>query len=184
MTSAPTSSPKADYGALQNLIERLYRLCYDLAGAALVFLMAVTVVDVIGRNLGLFTVRGIIEISTMAVVLIGFLALPFSLIVGGHIVVDLATLRLAVRTNRRIDAFWLSVAAMCLGFVAWLMWFAAAKAWRENALSLDLQLPMTMFWIPATIGMTLAPIACLIAAWRKARGDDKAVRGAQHDQSA
>ena len=161
------SNPIPHHGTLQNLIERLYRVCYDLAGAALVFLMAVTVIDVAGRNLGLFTVRGIIEISTMAVVLIGFLALPFSLIVGGHIVVDLATLRLSTRTNRCIDAFWLAVAALCLGFVAWLMWFAAAKAWRENALSLDLQLPMAIFWIPAAIGMTLAPIACLIAAHRK-----------------
>lgn len=144
-------------------MERLFRWCHDLAGASLVFLMTVTVADIIARNLGLFTVRGVVELSTMAVVLIGFLALAYSFKLGGHIVVDLATMRLSARVNRRIDAFWLRVAGLCLGFVAVLMWNATFKSYRANDLSLDLQLPMVVFWLPASIGMTLAPIACFFA---------------------
>ena len=154
----------------QSMIRALFRFCYDLAGVSLVFLMTITAIDILGRNAGLYSVRGVIEISTMAVVLIGFLALPHSLIVGGHIVVDLATLHVPERINKRIDAFWLVVAAICLSFVAWLMWGAALKSWRDNVLSLDLQAPMAIFWFPATIGMTLAPIACLLAAMAKVRG--------------
>ncbi|MSQ73415.1 MAG: TRAP transporter small permease [Betaproteobacteria bacterium] len=151
-------------------IKTVFGVCHDLAGVSLVILISITAIDIVGRNAGLFSVRGVIEISTMAVVLIGFLALPHSFIVGGHIVVDLATLHVPERINNRIDAFWLVVAAICLAFVAWLMWGAAFKAWKEDALSLDLQAPMAIFWFPAAIGMTLAPVACLMAAFRKVRG--------------
>ncbi|MFN0304454.1 MAG: TRAP transporter small permease [Burkholderiales bacterium] len=152
---------------------RIFRWCYDLAGISLVFLMAITVTDIAARNLGLFSMRGIVELSTMAVVLIGFLALPYSFHLGGHIIVDLATMRLGKPTNRRIDAFWLVAAAVCLGFVAYLMWGATAKAYRTNDLSLDLQLPMVVFWLPASLGMTLAPIACVWTAVSMLRMPDR-----------
>jgi TRAP-type C4-dicarboxylate transport system permease small subunit len=157
------------YFSVGTLIRVVFRYCYDFAGCSLVFLMTITAIDIFGRNTGLYSIRGVIEISTMAVVLIGFLALPHSLIVGGHIVVDLATLRVPARINKHIDAFWLIVAAVCLGFVAWLMWGAALKALRDNVLSLDLQAPMAIFWVPAAIGMSLAPFACLLTAFEKLR---------------
>lgn len=138
----------------------------DLAGATLVALMIITVTDIIARRAGLFSVRGIVEISTMAVVLIAFLALANSFILGGHIVVDLATNHLSERTNRRIDAAWLAVAAACLSLIAYLMWHSTVKNYQDGAISLDLQVPMVIFWLPATVGMTLAPIACLIALYR------------------
>ena len=145
---------------------RAVRAFADLAGAALVILMLITILDIVARRAGFFSVRGIVEISTMAVVLIGFLALPNSFLLGGHIVVDLATSRLPERVNRRIDAGWLGVAACLLAFVAYRMWVATLKNYHEGAVSLDLQAPMVAFWLPATIGISLAPMACLIAMYR------------------
>ncbi len=150
-------------------MNRLLRWCHDIAGIALVFLMTITVLDIVARNFGLFSLRGTVELSTMAVVLIGFLALPYSFRLGGHIIVDLATMRLAPRTNARIDALWLVIAAVLLACVAYLMWGATAKSYRSNDLSLDLQLPMLVFWLPASVGMSLAPIGCLWAAVRRIR---------------
>lgn len=148
-------------------MSRILRWCHDIAGIALVFLMAITVLDIVARNLGLFSLRGTVELSTMAVVLIGFLALPYSFRLGGHIVVDLATTRVKARTNARIDALWLVLAAVLLAGVAWLMWGATLKSYRSNDLSLDLQLPMLVFWLPASVGMSLAPIGCIWAAIRR-----------------
>lgn len=138
----------------------------DVAGGTLVVLMLITIVDIVARRMGLFSVRGIVEISTMAVVMIGFLALSNSFLLGGHVVVDLATTHLSERTNRRIDGIWLAVAAFLLAFVAYRMWLATLKAYHDGAISPDLQAPMAAFWLPATIGISLAPIACLIAAYR------------------
>ena len=148
-------------------MSRVLRWCHDVAGIALVFLMAITVLDIVARNLGLFSLRGTVELSTMAVVLIGFLALPYSFRLGGHIIVDLATLRLGARVNARIDALWLVIAAVLLAGAAYLMWGATMKSYRSNDLSLDLQLPMLVFWLPASVGMSLAPIGCLWAAFRR-----------------
>jgi TRAP-type C4-dicarboxylate transport system permease small subunit len=151
---------------LQGAFERAVQACADVAGVTLVFLMLLTIVDIVARRAGFFSVRGIVEISTMAVVLIAFLALPNSFILGGHIVVDLATTKLSERANRRIDAVWLGVAAGLLAFVAYEMWAATLKNYQRGAISPDLEIPMVTFWLPATIGISLAPIACFIAMYR------------------
>ena len=151
------------------IVERLLRYCFDLAGITLVVLMLVTVVDIAARHLGLFTVRGIIEISTLAVVMIGFLALPYSFVLGGHIVVDLATLYLPSNVNRTIDKAWIIFAGFCLFFMAILMWQATFRAYHTNDISLDLQLPLVWFWAAASVGMTLAPLACLLALRRSSK---------------
>ena len=103
---------------LDTAFRRCAQACADVAGATLVVLMLITVTDIVARRVGIASVRGIVEISTMAVVLIAFLALANSFILGGHIVVDLATGHLSERTNRRIDAIWLAVAALCLTLIA------------------------------------------------------------------
>ena len=149
------------------------RACADVAGATLVVLMLTTVVDIIARRAGLFSVRGIVEISTMAVVLIGFLALANSFLLGGHIIVDMATTWLPHRVNRRLDAIWLGFAAACFVFLAIMMWRATWKNYQENAVTLDLQLPMAILWLPATIGVSLASIACLTAMVRTWRTPDE-----------
>jgi TRAP-type C4-dicarboxylate transport system permease small subunit len=150
-----------------SILKRIFLLCSDFAGLVLVLLMSTTVADVIGRRFGLLNVRGIIEISTMTVVLIGFLALARSFVVGGHIIVDLVTAWLPRRVNDRIDAIAMVIAALCLSFLAFLMWRATTKNYNTHAISLDLQIPMVIFWLPAAAGVTLAPIACTMSAYRK-----------------
>ena len=150
---------------MQKVFFRLTQACADLAGAALVFLMLVTVFDVMMRRTGLLSVQGIVEMSTMAVVLIGFLALAYSFLLGGHIVIDLATAWLSPRANRNLDAFWLIVYSICLLFLSVMMWRATWKIYLDEAVSLDLQLPMVMFWIPASLGMSLASVGCFVAAF-------------------
>jgi TRAP-type C4-dicarboxylate transport system permease small subunit len=143
---------------------RLTRACADFAGAALVFLMLVTVFDILMRRTGLLSVQGIVEMSTMAVVLIGFLALAYSFLQGGHIVIDLATAWLSPRANRKLDAIWSVVYSICLLFLSIMMWRATWKIYQDESVSLDLQLPMAMFWIPASLGMSLASVGCLVSA--------------------
>ena len=149
---------------MKTIFAKWSQICADIAGATLVFLMLVTVFDIVVRRTGLLSVQGIVEISTIAVVLIGFLALANSFLLGGHIVIDLATAWLEPRTNRALDVTWLIVYSICLAFVSVMMWRATWKIFQDDLVSLDLQLPMVWFWIPASIGMSLASIGCLVAA--------------------
>ena len=154
------------YPHLERIFEQLIKWCFYLAGASIVFLMSITVIDIVLRQIGLISVRGTVEMSTMAVVLIGFLALSHSFVRRGHIVVDLVTQRLPAHINRRIDAAWLVMAAVVFALMALLMWRSTIEAFQDNDVSLDLQITMTVFWIPASIGMSLAPVACLLMARR------------------
>lgn len=157
------------------ILKVAFGLATDLAGVALVVLMAATVVDIVTRQLGLLNIRGIVEISTFAIMLIGFMALAGSFAAEAHIVVDLATQWLPRRFNRAIDALWASVAGGCLAYVAFRMWVAALEVRRGSDLSLDLQLPMIVFWLPAAIGVSLAPLACLVALGRKMAREESAL---------
>ena len=155
---------------MDRLIRTALKALSDLSGTTLAFLMAITVIDIVARHLHLFSIRGVVEISTLAVIMIGFLPLPNSFITGGHIVVDLATQGLSARTKRKIDAFWLSVLTLLLAYIALRMWQATADSYRSGDYSLDLQLPMVLFWLPASLGMSLAPVATLVAAWKNVGG--------------
>jgi TRAP-type C4-dicarboxylate transport system permease small subunit len=144
-------------------------LCADIAGLALLALMSMTVLDIVGRNLHLYSLRGTIELSTGVTVLIGFLAFPYSFLRGGHLVLDTFTASLPNWITRSIDVFWCGFAAVAFGIVAYLMWLSVLDVYRSNDISMDLQMPMVWLWIPAAAGMTLSPIACVVAAWRLQR---------------
>ncbi len=152
---------------MRSIFHRIYGILADVAGVALVFLMAVTVFDIVTRHLHVANMRGAIEISTLAVIMIGALALPVSFIQGGHIVIDLATQALPERVKNRFDAFWLVVMGLGLAYFAVKMWGATVASWRAGDYSLDLHLPVVYFWIPASIGLSVAPFAALAAAYHK-----------------
>jgi TRAP-type C4-dicarboxylate transport system permease small subunit len=146
---------------MSRLFEIIALTLADLAGAALVVLICATLVDIVARHLGLFSVRGAVEIATFSVILVGFLALPYSFVAGGHIVVDLLTQSLPPRAKLIIDLVWMGLSAMSLVYVAFRMWQAAMEVYSNGEYSLDLQAPMIIFWIPAAVGMSLTPIAIL-----------------------
>jgi TRAP-type C4-dicarboxylate transport system permease small subunit len=146
--------------------QKLLRICFDIAGVAVLALMTLTVVDIVGRHLGILNLRGTIEMSNSVTVLIGFLAFPFSFLVGGHLVLDTFTSKLPSRINRGIDMLWFVLAAAAFSVAGYLTWLAAIDAYETNELSMDLQLPMIVLWIPAAVGLTLTPPACVIAATR------------------
>src|SRR5436305_287627 len=148
------------------LFEKTLRACFDIAGVAVIALMAVTVVDIVGRHLGILNLRGTIEMSNGVTVLIGFLAFPFSFLVGGHLILDTFTNWLPSRVSCMIDILWFLLAAAAFSVTAYLTWFAAIDAYESNELSMDLQMPMILLWVPAAAGLTLTPAACVIAAVR------------------
>ena len=164
---------------MPRLIDRFLLLCADLAGFVLFLLMIMTVADIVGRQLHVFALRGTIELSTGVTVLIGFLAFPYSFLQGGHLVLDTFTGRLPKRVTGLIDAFWYAFAIGAFAAVAWFMWLAVEDVYESNDISMDLQMPMTYLWVPAAIGMTLSPIACAYALWRRLRADPSKPGGAQ-----
>ena len=84
--------------------QRLLAGIAALAGVAIVCLMTLTVLDIAGRNLRLYYLVGVIEISTLTMVLMAYFAFSHTFVEDGHIAVDLFTTSLSNRTNARLDA--------------------------------------------------------------------------------
>jgi TRAP-type C4-dicarboxylate transport system permease small subunit len=135
-----------------------------VAGLALLYMMSITVLDIIGRSTGLFTIGSGVEQTELMMVTLGFLGLARCLRVEGNIVVDVATSQLPKAVNARIDAFWLVITAAVLSLLAWLVWANGIKldgsGQRSDLLGVS---PLVSHSI-AVIGMIAAIIVALTTA--------------------
>jgi TRAP-type C4-dicarboxylate transport system permease small subunit len=142
------------------LLWRLANASAVLAGIALATLAFVTIADVIMRTMGLNLFSGMIEISNLGVLCLGFFALPYCFIVGGHIVVDFATAAASDDFNRRLDSFWNLVAAVFLAAAAVYVMQHAIETHEAGERSATLQWSPLIFQIPAVVGMAFAALIC------------------------
>ena len=135
-----------------------------VAGLALFYMMSITVLDIIGRSLGLFTIGSGVEQTELMMVTLGFLGLARCLKVEGNIVVDIATSHLPRAINARIDAFWLVIMAAVLALLAWLIWNNGIKLDESGQRSELLGVSPLVSHSIAVIGMIAAIIVALMAA--------------------
>jgi TRAP-type C4-dicarboxylate transport system permease small subunit len=92
----------------------------DVGAIALFAMMMLTIVDIVGRNLGLGSIEPIVELSSYGVVIAASFGLAVITALGDHIIIDLFTRNNRRRTNRIIDAFWQGVTVIVLVTMAWL----------------------------------------------------------------
>ena len=146
---------------ITSFLTRLFGPFADLASLSLLALMSLTVIDVVGRWIGILHLRGVIELSNMTLVFLAFLALPQSFIQGGHLLIEIATRSLPPRVNQLLDAFWLVFTTLFLGFITWCTGKMGFDLHEMGEVSLDLEMPLIIFWIPATFGLALSTVAAL-----------------------
>jgi TRAP-type C4-dicarboxylate transport system permease small subunit len=132
-----------------------------VGGIALVVLMMITVVDIVGRNLGILYLQGVIEISNLTIVFLGFLGLAYCFNVGGHIVVDLATSTAPARVTMALDGFWHLVAAGIYALMAVLLWREGFRTADSGEVSANLQWSPLTFFLPCVLGAAVTAITCL-----------------------
>jgi TRAP-type C4-dicarboxylate transport system permease small subunit len=146
-----------------------------IAGLALLYMMSITVLDIIGRSLGLFTIGSGVEQTELMMVTLGFLGLARCLRIEGNIVVDVATSHLPKAVNARIDAFWLVVTALVLALLAWLIWNNGLKLDGSGQRSELLGISPLVSHSIAVIGMIAAIVVALMTAAKTiARGGQPA----------
>lgn len=133
-----------------------------LAGIAIVCLMTITVLDIFGRNMKLYYLVGVIEISTVTMVLMAYGAFPHTFLKDGHIAVDLFTARLADRTNARIDAIWLIVASAFFAILAWPVLSQALELHEAGERTTNMEWSPLVFAIPSFAGIVVTSATCLV----------------------
>jgi TRAP-type C4-dicarboxylate transport system permease small subunit len=135
-----------------------------IAGLALSYMMSITVLDIVGRSLGLFTIGSSVEQTELLMVTLGFLGLARCLRVEGNIVVDVATSHLPASINARIDAFWLVVTVLVLALWAYLVLNSGISLDRSGQRSELLGLSPLIGHIVAVVGMVVAIVVALSVA--------------------
>lgn len=140
--------------------------------ALIVFAMLLTtVVDIVSRNTIQQPVPGVFEYSEVALVIIVFLGLPYTMQVGGHVAIDSLTSRLPGRWRRYVEAAALVVS---LPFVLWLA-VASVGVAVESVQSGEVrfgvvQAPLWPARMAVPVGSALLAAEIAIALGRRLRG--------------
>ena len=137
-----------------------------LAGVALCGLALITIGDVIMRAFGFNLFTGMVEVSSLTVLCLGFFALPYCFMVSGHIVVDIATASAPERFNRRLDGLWNLVAAAFLAAAAVFVMQSGLGLEAAGERSATMQWSPLVFHVPAVIGMAVAALTCVVLGMR------------------
>jgi TRAP-type C4-dicarboxylate transport system permease small subunit len=113
-----------------------------LSGVLLTTLMALTVVDVIGRYIFNAPLVGAAELTEMLLASIIFLGLPAVSLAGQHVTVDLVTDRLPAWVQPwRLAVIGAGSGAMML-VVAWRLWVYAAQIGSYGGATSNLNIPL------------------------------------------
>ncbi|MEQ8449007.1 MAG: TRAP transporter small permease [Nitratireductor sp.] len=155
--------------SLPRSLQIVIRVMALIAGAFLLLLMALTVIDITARSIGLFSIYGIIEVSQGTLLLIACFGQPWVFATHGHIVVDLLSSWLPARTTRLLDAagyFFAGLALLVLG------WYVALGGWEMHQVgerSQTLGLSPLLFRLPAAFGLFVSAISAIVVAARLRR---------------
>lgn len=156
--SAGEAWPEVRAGAV-GLLDRAVAALGILAGVVAATMMAVTVVDVLGRNLFNAPLFGAFEITEIAMVSIVFLALPFVTWTRTHLSVSVFYGLYPPRVQALVTGLGDLVFGAVCALVAWRAWLYAERLFRVRETTLELQIPRGV--IPAGVSVALWLTAAL-----------------------
>jgi TRAP-type C4-dicarboxylate transport system permease small subunit len=147
--------------------ETVARLCGLLAGAALVAMMLLTVVDVSLRAAFKLPIRGTLEIIELLLACTFFFALPGVFLREEHVAVDVVGPRLRPMLKRIAEV----IAVALIAVLTWQGFLSAKDALSFGDVTSDLALPRIWYWIPVLAGFAAAGLAAayMAVSGRKAR---------------
>jgi TRAP-type C4-dicarboxylate transport system permease small subunit len=154
---------------IERSVARLSEKMNWIGAAALVFMMLLTVADVIGRFFnspipGTFEVVGFIGVAVVA------FALPYTSIEKGHIAVDILVQKMPWLARVIINAVNALVSMVLFSVVSWQA-VVFARGMRKSAeVSSTLQLPIYPFVYGIAAGCALLALVLLVEFFRQLKG--------------
>ncbi len=150
------------------MIDKLTAHALELiSGVLLVGLMAVTGIDVVGRYLLNKPLAGAFELTEMILSALVFSALPLVSRSGGHVDVDLLTMRLPGSVQQALGKMVAVLCALVLLFFAWRLWHLGSQQLVDGTRSESLHVPYVVFaWLGA-LCCALAAVFSVVREFRK-----------------
>ncbi|MCG6874149.1 MAG: TRAP transporter small permease [Betaproteobacteria bacterium] len=158
--------------ALDKVLTRAVRGLGVLAGLALLWLMALTVVAAVTRKVFLSPILGVFDLSEVTLLVLVFLGLAYCGRTGGHISVDLIAGLAKPAILRGMDV----VVRLCGGafllFVAWESLGRALDARVQHEATNMLFIQLFPFFLLVAAGFALYALVLIVQALRLASGAD------------
>lgn len=147
------------------LVVRLTQAMVWLAGASLVGMVGIVVLDVVGRLIfSGFSLNGSIELAVVCVVLLAYFGLPWAFLSNAHITVDVATAAAPEPVRRWLDAFWLFVSAIVAAIFCWLVLTTGITLHGYGQVSETLGLSPLITYGAGAFGLFVTTVVALYAA--------------------
>lgn len=146
----------------REVIVRVYRNLLSGTAALVMFLMmAITLIDVLGRYLFSAPLNGSYELTELMLAAVIFLGLPLITADDGHIVVDILDPMLSKPVE--IIRFWVVELVNVLAFstFTWVLWEQALKMQRYTDTTAVLHIPLAWLAFMMSITTGLATIALI-----------------------
>jgi TRAP-type transport system small permease protein len=141
------------------------RLCAGLSALALFAIMALTLVDVVGRKFFSQSLTGSLELTEILMVVVIFAALPLVSLHSEHVVFESLDGWLSARW-RRVQQ--ITIDALCgaaLAGVSWLMWAKAGQMMGYGDVSAQLGLPLGAFVYAMSLLCGLTALVHALRLW-------------------
>lgn len=136
-----------------------------VGGSMLLVMMALTIVDVIGRYIFNSPLSGAGELTELILVSVIFMGLPAVTLEKEHTTVDLFTARMPPWTERwRILAIGM-FSAVILGTIAWQLWIHAGRIGAYGDVSTTLRIPIAPVAYFCSVSTFISALAALMVSF-------------------
>jgi TRAP-type C4-dicarboxylate transport system permease small subunit len=154
--------------AVGGVLERIVRLLALAGVATLIVAIALTWADIIWRRVVGGAFVDVVDIIKLCLVAAASFAIPYGFVRGSHVTVDLVAERFPPRARLLLEAVVSMAGAALLGLLLYLSWFAAQQRYAYGDMSLNLRIPMIIYWGLFLCGLALSVAVTLERAVRNA----------------
>ncbi len=149
----------ASFTRIDALVRRASDWLVGAGAVVLATLMLMTFFDVVGRELLNAPIVGTVDLTELYMGLIVYLGIGATTYNGGHISVDIVTLRLPARARRALGLFSQIVCSLLAGLICWQLWVIAGETVDYNDVTRVWEMPI----YPFVYGMAAASVLMVVA---------------------
>ena len=130
----------------------------------------VTGLDVVLRHTVGSPIKGLVDLTQLAVMYAAFLGIAYAFALRTHVAVTILTEGLSARANRRLAALWWLCGAGLMLLLAWASFGQAQRVVSYGDVSQNIRIPMLWYWLPVVAGLALSAFGSLWACAETLRG--------------
>ena len=152
------------------LLKRLTQSLSDVAAVAIGLMAALTVADIVAKNVFNHPIKGTFEIVELLLVFVVFLGLAEVFRSDSNICVDVADQMLGSRGTGVLKSIGAAASAVFLVLMGWAMIWPAWDTVTYPQWAQETGIPLYLYWLPILAGTLIAILAAAAVAFVRLRG--------------